>query len=39
MYVGAPCWWGTITNPLRTFLHQNDLLGKTVAPFNPFAVP
>lgn len=31
--VGSPCWWGTIANPLRTFLHQNDLKGKTIAPF------
>lgn len=33
IYVGAPCWWGTIANPLRTFLHENDLSGKTVVPF------
>lgn len=24
-FVGSPCWWRTIANPLRTFLHQNDL--------------
>jgi len=33
VFVGAPCWWGTIANPLRTFLHQNDLGGKTIIPF------
>lgn len=32
-FVGSPCWWGTIANPLRTFLHQNDLTGKTIFPF------
>lgn len=33
VFVGAPCWWVTIANPLRTFLHQNDFSGKTVIPF------
>lgn len=33
VFVGSPCWWGTIANPLRTFLHQNDFSGKTVIPF------
>lgn len=33
VFVGAPCWWGTIANPLRTFLHQNDFSGKKVIPF------
>ena len=33
VFVGSPCWWGTIANPLRTFLHQNDFTGKTVIPF------
>lgn len=33
LYVGSPCWWGTIANPLRTFLHHSDLKGKTIAPF------
>ena len=28
-------WWGTIANPVRTFLHQNDFSGKTVVPFIP----
>ena len=33
IYVGSPCWWGTIANPVRTFLHQNNLTVKTIAPF------
>lgn len=33
VFVGSPCWWGTIANPLRTFLHQNNFAGKTVIPF------
>lgn len=33
VFVGSPCWWGTISGPLRSFLHQNDLSGKTIAPF------
>lgn len=32
VFVGSPCWWGTIANPVRTFLHQNDFAGKTVIP-------
>jgi len=33
IFIGSPCWWGTIANPVRTFLHQNDFKGKTIAPF------
>ena len=33
VFVGSPCWWGTIAHPVRTFLHQNDLTGKTIALF------
>ena len=33
IFVGTPCWWGTISNPLRTFLHQHSFAGKTVIPF------
>ncbi len=32
-FIGSPCWWGTIANPVRTFLHQNDFAGKTIVPF------
>lgn len=33
IFVGSPCWWGTIANPVRTFLHTNSFSGKTVIPF------
>ena len=33
IFVGSPCWWGTIANPVRTFLHQNDFAGKIIIPF------
>lgn len=33
VFIGSPCWWGTIANPVRTFLHKVDLKGKTIAPF------
>lgn len=33
VFVGTPCWWGTISNPLRSFLHQHSFKGKTVIPF------
>lgn len=33
IFVGTPCWWGTIANPLRTFLRSNSFKGKTVIPF------
>lgn len=33
VFIGTPCWWGTIANPMRTFLHRVDLTGKTVTPF------
>lgn len=31
--VGSPVWWYTITPPIRTFLKENDLAGKTIIPF------
>lgn len=33
VFAGSPCWWGSIANPLRTFLHQNDFTEKSVIPF------
>ncbi len=33
IFVGSPNWWGTIAGPVRTFLADYDLAGKTVAPF------
>lgn len=31
--IGSPVWWYTIAPPIRTFLKENDLSGKTVIPF------
>ena len=31
--IGSPNWWGTISSPIRTFLADNDLSGKKIAPF------
>lgn len=31
--VGSPNWWGTVAGPVKTFLSDYDLSGKTVAPF------
>lgn len=33
VFVGTPCWWGSISNPLRSFLRQHSFKGKTVIPF------
>ncbi len=33
IYIGSPCWWGTIAPPLATLLTQNDFSGKTIRPF------
>lgn len=33
VFVGSPNWWGTISMPVMTFLSENDLSGKTMAPF------
>ncbi len=33
VFIGTPCWWGTIANPMRSFLHKVDLSGKTIVPF------
>jgi len=34
VFVGTPCWWGTMAGPVHTFLTTTDLSGKTVVPFN-----
>ncbi len=31
--VGTPTWWYTMAPAVKTFLHRNDLAGKTVVPF------
>jgi flavodoxin len=33
VFVGYPNWWGTFPAPVKTFLSEYDLSGKTVAPF------
>jgi flavodoxin len=33
IFLGSPNWWYTLSGPVRTFLSQNNLAGKTVAPF------
>lgn len=37
IYIGSPCWWGTIAPPVMTFLSEHDFSGKTVIPFNTHA--
>ena len=31
--LGTPVWWYTMSSPIRSFLKQNDLTGKTIIPF------
>ena len=31
--VGSPNWWSTVAGPVKTFLSDYDLSGKTLAPF------
>ena len=33
IFIGYPIWWGTVPTPMRTFLSENDLSGKTIIPF------
>jgi len=33
LFLGYPNWWGTIPTPVSAFLEENDLSGKTIAPF------
>jgi flavodoxin len=33
VFIGYPCWWGTMPMALFTFLEKYDLSGKTVVPF------
>lgn len=33
IFVGSPCWWGTIASPVATFLAENDFNGKVIVPF------
>lgn len=33
VFVGSPCWWGTIATPVISFLSEYNLSGKTLVPF------
>lgn len=33
VFVGSPNWWGTFAAPVKTFLSEYDLSGKTIIPF------
>lgn len=33
IFVGSPCWWGTVASPVATFLSENNFSGKTLVPF------
>lgn len=33
IFVGSPCWWGTIAPPVATLLTSYDFAGKTIIPF------
>lgn len=32
--LGSPVWWYTFAPAVKTFLHENDLSGKTICPFS-----
>lgn len=33
IFLGSPCWWGTVAPAVVTFLANHDLAGKTIVPF------
>jgi flavodoxin len=33
VFVGYPCWWGTMPMAVFTFMEAHDLSGKKIAPF------
>lgn len=33
IFIGTPVWWGTMSIPVKSFLRENDMSGKTIAPF------
>lgn len=33
VFIGYPNWWGTFPAPVKTFLSEYNLAGKTIAPF------
>ncbi|AIF50307.1 flavodoxin [Pelosinus sp. UFO1] len=34
IFIGTPIWWYTVAPPVRTFLTEYDLSGKTIIPFS-----
>jgi len=34
IFLGSPRWWGTLSVPILNFVLDNNLSGKTIAPFN-----
>ena len=34
IFIGTPIWWYTVAPPVRTFLTESDLSGKTIIPFS-----
>lgn len=33
IFVGSPCWWGTVATPVITFIESYDFSGKTLVPY------
>jgi len=33
VFIGYPIWWGTFPAPVKTFLSEDDLSGRTIVPF------
>ena len=33
VFLGSPCWWGTVAMPVMTFLERSDFAGKVIVPF------
>jgi len=33
IYIGWPCWWGTLPMCMFTFIEKHDWTGKTIIPF------
>ena len=33
IFLGSPNWFGTLSNPMYSFIYSHDLAGKTIIPF------
>jgi flavodoxin len=33
VFIGSPNWWNTVAGPVRAFLSEYDMSGKTIVPF------